>query len=495
MREIKYKKPFWCVVFAFSCAAILASLAFLSYYLLRDGFRLLWDASLLCAAACGVAMALHAFRALRCLRGVCSQDEVSTAPKKQREQLSNQQNDIRCFANRSFAKSLAAFILLISAVIFLLFYAEAQATPKVAQSTVVSGIIYQKAVVVSVDKSEYRGQQDVENIPIGSQTVTVKITSSGKYKGKQLQLKNNIAYLYGTVLSVNDPVTISFSLKDGAIEHAVLEDYDRTIPLFIVVAAFLIITILVGGKVGAKSLLGLGFTILCVFAIMIPLLLGGAPTLPTVFWICAYVTVVEFVILDGVNKKTVCAILGTISGVLFAELFGRVACWMMRVNGFQMYITEPTIEVLLQIKQGQDPLSSLQIGDLLVGGILIAALGAVNDVAMSISSSMNELMAVNPNLTRKKLFRSGMNIGHDMVGTMTNTLILALVGSGLVMMIYLYSLEPSFTQMMSTAFLSVEMVQMLASSVGVILAVPMSVLIGTFLFGHGKHHSKSLTKS
>ena len=102
---------------------------------------------------------------------------------------------------------------------------------------------------------------------------------------------------------------------------------------------------------------------------------------------------------------------------------------------------------------------------------------------MSISSAMNELIAVNPNLTRKELFKSGMAIGRDMVGTMTNTLILAFVGSGLIVMIYLVSLEPSYQQLMSTGYLSVEVVQGVASSVGVILAVPLSVLIGTILYG------------
>ena len=235
-----------------------------------------------------------------------------------------------------------------------------------------------------------------------------------------------------------------------------------------------------------KSLLGLGLTVLCIFSILIPLLLGGWPTLPTILGMCAYVTVVEFVILGGVNRKTLCAILGTISGVAFAALFGELACALLRVNGYKMYSAEPTIEALLQIKQGQDPMHSLQLGDLLVGGIVIAALGAVNDVAMSISSAMNELVAVNPALTRRQLLRSGMNIGRDMVGTMTNTLILALVGSSLVLMIYLSSLEPSFSQLMSGTFFSVEMVQAIASSVGVILAVPLSALIGAFLFAKHK---------
>ena len=194
----------------------------------------------------------------------------------------------------------------------------------------------------------------------------------------------------------------------------------------------------------------------------------------------------DVVILGGVNRKTLCAILGTISGVAFAALFGELACALLRVNGYKMYSAEPTIEALLQIKQGQDPMHSLQLGDLLVGGIVIAALGAVNDVAMSISSAMNELVAVNPALTRRQLLRSGMNIGRDMVGTMTNTLILALVGSSLVLMIYLSSLEPSFSQLMSGTFFSVEMVQAIASSVGVILAVPLSALIGAFLFAKHK---------
>mgnify|MGYP002546270409 CR=1 FL=1 len=138
-----------------------------------------------------------------------------------------------------------------------------------------------------------------------------------------------------------------------------------------------------------KSLLGLGLTVVCIFSILIPLLLGGWPTLPTILGMCAYVTVVEFVILGGVNRKTLCAILGTISGVAFAALFGELACALLRVNGYKMYSAEPTIEALLQIKQGQDPMHSLQLGDLLVGGIVIAGYG-LGALSMPPSSPMTE---------------------------------------------------------------------------------------------------------
>ena len=365
------------------------------------------------------------------------------------------------------------WVLLAAAVVFLVFYGLAQQTPSVPMSTVQQATHYVRGRVVEVTENAYQGQQDYEDIPVGKQTVRVELRS-GKYRGQVYELPNQLSYLYGTILKAGDAVTVAVTEEDGEISSMTLQDYDRTVPLALVVLAFLVVTVLVGRRVGAKSLLGLGLTVVCIFSILIPLLLGGWPTLPTILGMCAYVTVVEFVIL------------GTISGVAFAALFGELACALLRVNGYKMYSAEPTIEALLQIKQGQDPMHSLQLGDLLVGGIVIAALGAVNDVAMSISSAMNELVAVNPALTRRQLLRSGMNIGRDMVGTMTNTLILALVGSSLVLMIYLSSLEPSFSQLMSGTFFSVEMVQAIASSVGVILAVPLSALIGAFLFAKHK---------
>ena len=390
-------------------------------------------------------------------------------------------------ALRSCAPGLrrSLWVLLAAAVVFLVFYGLAQQTPSVPMSTVQQATHYVRGRVVEVTDNAYQGQQDYEDIPVGKQTVRVELRS-GKYRGQVYELPNQLSYLYGTILKAGDAVTVAVTEEDGEISSMTLQDYDRTVPLALVVLAFLVVTVLVGRRVGAKSLLGLGLTVVCIFSILIPLLLGGWPTLPTILGMCTYVTVVEFVILGGVNRKTLCAILGTISGVAFAALFGELACALLRVNGYKMYSAEPTIEALLQIKQGQDPMHSLQLGDLLVGGIVIAALGAVNDVAMSISSAMNELVAVNPALTRRQLLRSGMNIGRDMVGTMTNTLILALVGSSLVLMIYLSSLEPSFSQLMSGTFFSVEMVQAIASSVGVILAVPLSALIGAFLFAKHK---------
>ena len=437
--------------------------------------------ALLCSigvALGGVALALLALRDRR-----LAAQELPAEPKKSvRQTAPAPASPLEQKKRSSLNMMRSALVLLLCGLIFFAAYQEALKTPSTPRSSVQSGVIYEKAKVVAITGGAYQGDQDMEDVPVGKQELTAELIS-GDYKGQRFSLTNNLSYLYGTVLKEGDTITVAFSLTDGKVENVVLQDYDRTVPLAVIVLLFLLVTVLVGGKVGAKSLLGLGLTILCVFVILIPLLLDGWPTLPTVLALCAFVTVITFVVLGGVNRKTVCAILGTIMGVALAMAFGKFACWLLRIDGYKMYVAVPTVEPLLQLRQTQDPAHALRLADLLVGGILLAALGAVNDVAMSISSAMNELIAVNPSLTRRQLFKSGMNIGRDMVGTMTNTLILALVGGSFAMIIYYTSMEPSWVQLMSTTFLSVEMVQALASSIGVILAVPFSVVIGMLLFG------------
>ena len=131
----------------------------------------------------------------------------------------------------------------------------------------------------------------------------------------------------------------------------------------------------------------------------------------------------------------------------------------------------------LQLRQqGMD----IGLRGLLAGGIAISALGAVMDVTMGISSAMCELSAADPKITAGKLFRSGMNIGRDMVGTMTNTLILAFLGSSFTLILYLYSIGLQPYQLWSSAFLSTEVISSVSSSVGVILSVNANIYLSHF---------------
>ena len=164
-------------------------------------------------------------------------------------------------------------------------------------------------------------------------------------------------------------------------------------------------------------------------------------------------------------------------------VFGIAVQYIAKIDGLRLEDAEP----LLQLKYAE-PSIGLGLRGLLVAGIIISALGAVMDVAMSISSSLEEVHAANPSLSRNDLFRSGMNIGRDMVGTMTNTLILAFLGSEFTLIIYLYSRGLTFYHIFSTAFVALETISGLSSSIGMVLAIPLTAFISSSLIS--KQHTQ-----
>lgn len=337
---------------------------------------------------------------------------------------------------------------------------------------------YEKGTVVSVMSDSTEQDEASDNAYRGEQMLIVKV-ESGQYKGEELLTYNFVGPLYSVPVAEGDGVTLMISTYANGDHNATVYEYNRIPALGAIIVIFFIVAALVGGKTGIKSLIGLGFTILCLFLILIPLLLKGYPTIPTTFAICAYISLVSFTILGGVQKKTVSAFLGTISGTALATVFGLLAQHLTKMSGLRL----PDMEALLQLRQGG---MNLGLRGLLVAGIIISALGAVMDVAMSISSALEEVHAANPALTVKELFISGMNIGRDMVGTMTNTLILAFLGSGFTIIIYLYSLGLSFYQLFSSAYASTEVISGVASSIGMILAIPLTALIASTLIVKGK---------
>ena len=333
---------------------------------------------------------------------------------------------------------------------------------------------YEKGIVLAVTADTAVPDESADGAYRGQQTLTVEIRS-GRYKGRTLE---NVYNYVGPVSSVpvkaGDGVALIVSTyQDGSLRASVYE-YDRIPALVIVLLLFFLVTALVGGKTGVKSLVSLALTVLVLFTVLIPLLLRGFPTLPTVFVAAAFIAVVTFVILGGLHRKSVCAMLGAVAGTAIALGFGLLAQAMARVNGLRI----ADVEALLQLRQTGTPIG---LKGLLVGGVVISALGAVMDVAMSISSALEEVHAANPERGVRALFRSGMNIGRDMVGTMTNTLILAFLGAGFTLIIYLYSLGLQPFQLYPSAYVAIELISGVASSVGMILAIPLTAIISALL--------------
>ena len=335
---------------------------------------------------------------------------------------------------------------------------------------------YENAVVEQILSDSTEADPVSEDHFRGSQSLIVRV-KTGRYAGQQMLAENTVGPIYGTPMAVGDGVTVGLSTYADGTVRCYIYEYNRFPGLLMVAAAFLLVTVLVGGKVGLKSLVSLGLTVAALIFILLPLLLRGWPTIPTTFLIAVLVTAATFVILGGVERKTVCACLGTLAGIALATAFGLTAQWLLRIDGYR----QEYAEALLQLRQTGE--SGIGISGLVTAGVIVSALGAVMDVAMSISSAVQELTRVNPELTAKELLKSGMNIGRDMVGTMTNTLILAILGSGLTLIVYIYSLGLQPWQLFSSAYMSLEAISAVASSIGVMLAVPLTAAVCAVSFG------------
>ena len=337
---------------------------------------------------------------------------------------------------------------------------------------------YEKGRVVGILTDSTFADEASDGGYRGEQLLLVDVLS-GQYAGEQLLVKNFVGPLYGVPVQLHDEVALIISTYSDGQHMATVFEYNRIPALMIVLGLFFLVTVLVGRKTGMKSLLALVLTVLCLFTILLPLLLRGAPTLPTVFLVCVYITVVSFVILGGVQRKSLCAMLGTVAGTGLALLFALLAQKLCRVDGLRISEVEP----LLQLRQSGTPIG---LRGLLVAGVVISALGAVMDVAMSIASALEEVHAANPELGFGRLFRSGMNIGQDLVGTMTNTLILAFLGSSFTLILYLFSLGLSRYQLLPSAYLAIETISGVSSSIGMILAIPLTAAVSALWLSRDK---------
>ena len=368
----------------------------------------------------------------------------------------------------------AGVLLLVLAVLAGLFAAAHPKTEPVPDSA--EYMEYENAVVEQILSDSTESDPVSEDHFRGSQTLIVRV-KTGRYAGQQMMADNTVGPIYGAPMAVGDGVTVGLSTYEDGTVRCYVYEFDRFPGLLMVLGAFLLVTVLVGGKVGIKSLVSLGLTVAALIFVLLPLLLQGWPTIPTTFLVSVLVTAATFVILGGVDKKTVCACLGTLAGILLATIFGLMAQSLLRIDGYR----QEYAEALLQLRQTGE--SGIGISGLVTAGVIVSALGAVMDVTMSISSAIQELTRVNDSLTARDLFKSGMNIGRDMVGTMTNTLILAILGSGLTLIVYIYSLGLQPWQLLSSAYMSLEAISAVASSIGVMLAVPLTAAVCAVSFG------------
>ena len=321
---------------------------------------------------------------------------------------------------------------------------------------------------------------DSNGTRVGEQKVRVKMLT-GVRKGEELDVTSSSGYLFGAACTVGMKVIVMQSVA-GETTIASVYSQDREWVIYIFALLYLLALCIIGGKQGIKGCLGLIFTFFCVIFVYLPLVyLGYSPFWSAVF-ICFLTTLVTMYLIGGPTKKTCAATIGTLTGVVLA---GISAWCFSKASGISGYNVSD-IETLMTLWNT----NRIQVGGLLFSGLLISCLGAVMDVAMSISSAIDEIYKQNSSLTRKELFKAGMRVGRDMMGTDSNTLILAFAGSSVSTLLLDYAYDLPYQQIINSNNIGIAIMQGLAGSFGIVLSVPLTVLICTILF----HKNETVVK-
>lgn len=356
------------------------------------------------------------------------------------------------------------FILVFSVIITIIVFSSVYATDVTNQSP-------------KQNINSYKGYSDAKGMVIKlkpNDMVDVKITT-GKYKGqivevddlKQFETTDSNGGTLGA--KVGDEVYLSIQQdSNGNIKDALIYDYARYKPIIIVVVIFVILLALIGGLKGINSLIPLVLTAFAIVKIVVPAIEEGInPVLISVI-VCIGLLVINLLIISGINKKTVAAIAGSVFGIVSSTVLMLITGASMRLIG----IGDEEVEVLMSIFSN----NHINFKGVLFAGIILGTLGALIDISISIASAMNEIAETNPNISKKEFIKSGMNIGKDIIGAMSNTLILAYAGSSLIVLLIVLSSNLSFIQIVNEDVITSEIFKALIGSIGLILSVPCTVI-------------------
>ena len=335
--------------------------------------------------------------------------------------------------------------------------------------------------VGKVEKVTYEdvadGLQNENNV---KQKVQVKVLT-GQFKGTVQTLDNMLTGnpAYDISLNKGDKVVLHLDAKNTEVNSVddvdfFIADVKRDYSLEAFAALFMILLVIIGRKKGVFSLVSIIATISLMFFVLVPLILHGVN--PVVSAVVAGIlsTIITIYLVGGFNSKSSAAIIGTGLSLIFAGGMSLAAIWMARLTGFAgeesmfLYSTRP----------------DLSFKGILAASMIIAALGALMDTGVSIASSVNEIYETDKKLTVNQLFKSGMNIGKDIIGTMSNTLILVYLGSALPLLLLSNNID--LQKFFNLNQVATEILSALIGSISILACVPLTAIIAAYLIKRQK---------
>lgn len=359
---------------------------------------------------------------------------------------------------------LAIFVCLVTAVLAVM--------PSVSvsfQSLVSDTVSYISGTVLEVVEEDLT-PSDLKGGPqLGEQTLTIELKD-----GSQITLTNYLTNTHNILAREGMRVVVCVDAPENVEPYYTLYQYDRSVGLGVAVAIFLLLMLLVGGEKGFYATLALAFSLVFLLKITVPVIYsGGSPILAGLAMVLVSTAVTVFLIY-GLSPRGVLGI-----GVVLAGEF--VSCGLFLLFSVLLHLSgfkSSDAENLLVAAQN----TGLNISTVLFAATMIASLGAVMDVAVSLLSALWEVRLADPDITGRGLWRAGLRMGRDMIGTMSNTLIFAFAGGSLTTLLVLMTYGTDPVQLLHSDYIALEMAHGLCGTCAVILTVPLASLVSAAVY-------------
>ncbi len=350
----------------------------------------------------------------------------------------------------------------------------AQIAPIFTQKYKKSAIFTQEFVlgtVTEVLEDNTEADPFVENRYRGYQKFVVRI-EEGSQKGQSFTINHTLssvrsAYAYKGLKAI---FTVRTDLNGKIVVW--LYNYRREYGVYFLALLLIILVLFIGKKEGLNSLLALAFTATILIYIIVPGMWMPHPILVAIIS-SIVICLVSYLLIAGFSKKALIASIGTLFGISLAGFLSYFMGRILNLTGVDM----EKGEALLYLAQDR----SFKIKNLLFVSILFSSLGATMDIAISIASSSEQLILANPNIVKNDLFKSLMAVGKDIIGTMTNTLVLAFCGASLPLAMMIWGYDMSYRQFINIPIIVINILQAFCGSIGMVSSVLFTAICAVLL--------------
>lgn len=249
-------------------------------------------------------------------------------------------------------------------------------------------------------------------------------------------------------------------------------DYSRTDGLTFLFILFLLLVVFIGRLRGFMAVVGMGFSFLIIFKLILPMLLAGNNAVFTAILGSIIIIPVTFILAHGVNRKTFIAIISTVTTLIVT---GILSIFFVRITYLTGFAAEESSFLLNIVGE------TLNFRGILLAGVIISTLGVLDDITISQASIVEELKSANKKLKDFEIFTKAMNVGKDHIASLVNTLVLVYTGASLPLLLLFTNSNLSFSQAINYEIIAEELVRMLIGSIGLVMAVPIATAFAVYL--------------